>query len=98
MRYLGIEPKKPKIAVFDFTGCAGCELQLANKEETLDAFLGAVEVARFREISSAASDDYEIALIDGAVTRGDEFKLLAEVDRMGELEADQQEAPTVSEG
>ncbi len=39
MKYLGIERAKPKVAVFDFTGCEGCELQLANKEETLGDFL-----------------------------------------------------------
>jgi coenzyme F420-reducing hydrogenase gamma subunit len=42
MKYLGIEPRKPKIAVFDFTGCEGCELQLANKEEMVADFLQAV--------------------------------------------------------
>ncbi len=30
MRYLGIEPVRPKVAVFEFTGCEGCELQLSN--------------------------------------------------------------------
>ena len=49
MKYLGIEPKKPKIAVFDFTGCEGCELQLVNKEETVIDFLHAIEVINFRE-------------------------------------------------
>ena len=76
MKYLGIEPKRPRIAVFDFTGCEGCELQLANKEETAADFLRAIEVVGFREISSAHSDDYEIALIDGSVTRGDEIERL----------------------
>ena len=74
MKYLGIEPKRPRIGVFDFTGCEGCELQLANKEETLAAFLGAVEIASFREISSAQDDgiDYDIAFVDGSISRADE--------------------------
>jgi coenzyme F420-reducing hydrogenase gamma subunit len=76
MKYLGIEPKRPRIAVFDFTGCEGCELQLANREETAADFLRAIEVVSFREISSAHSDDYEIALIDGSITRGDEVERL----------------------
>jgi len=79
MKYLGIKPIRPRLAVFDLTGCEGCELQLANKEETLAAFLGAVEIVRFREISSEASDDYDIALIDGAVTREDEVARLQEI-------------------
>ena len=76
MKYLGIEPQRPRVAVFDFTGCEGCELQLANKEETLAAFLDAIEVVNFREISSAAGDDYDIALVDGAISRDDEVERL----------------------
>lgn len=79
MKYLGIEPKKPKVAVFDFTGCEGCELQLANKEETLVDFLNALEIVEFREISSARSDEYEVALLDGAITRNDEVERLKEI-------------------
>jgi len=72
MKYLGIEPKRPRIAVFDFTGCEGCELQLANKEETLAEFLRAVHIVDFREISSADEGACDLALIEGAVTRADE--------------------------
>ncbi len=79
MKYLGIKPKRLKIAVFDFTGCEGCELQLANKEETLAEFLSAVEIVNFREISSERSDDYDIALIDGAITRSDEISRIREI-------------------
>ncbi len=79
MRYLGIEPIRPKVAVFDFTGCEGCELQLANKERTLGAFLRAIELVRFREVSSQAGQDYEIALLDGAITRTDEVERLREI-------------------
>jgi coenzyme F420-reducing hydrogenase gamma subunit len=74
MKYLGIEPARPRVGVFDFTGCQGCQLQLANKEESLVPFLRAVEVVNFREISSEASDTYDIALIDGCITRGDEVE------------------------
>jgi len=66
MRYLGIEPRRPRVAVFDFTGCEGCELQLANKEETLADFLGAIEIVNFREISSHTGGPYEVALVDAA--------------------------------
>ena len=76
MKYLGIEPNRPRIAVFDFTSCEGCELQLANKEETLADFLNAIKIVCFREISTADEGDYDIALIEGAVTRGDEVDRL----------------------
>lgn len=79
MKYLGLEPKRPRIAVFDFTCCEGCELQLANKEETLLDFLGAVEVVEFREISSAKGGDYDIAFIEGAISRSDEIDRLLKI-------------------
>jgi coenzyme F420-reducing hydrogenase gamma subunit len=76
LRYLGLEHKRPRIGVFDFTGCEGCQLQLANREETLADFLKAVEIVSFREISSEVGNDYDIALVEGAVTRGDEIERL----------------------
>ena len=79
MKYLGIEPLKPKVAVFDFTCCEGCELQLTNKEETLVDFLGAIEVVNFREASSEKRDDYEIAMIEGCVSRSDEIERLLKI-------------------
>ena len=79
MKHLNIEQRRPRIAVFDFTGCEGCELQLTNKEETLGAFLSAIEVVSFREASSAAGDDYDVALIDGAITRPDEVQRLKKI-------------------
>jgi coenzyme F420-reducing hydrogenase gamma subunit len=85
MKHLGIEPQKLSVAVFDFTGCEGCELQLANREETLAAFLGALEVARFREISSATSNAYDVALIDGAITRHDEVERIKAIRKRAKL-------------
>jgi len=76
VRYLGIEPAKPKVAVFDFTSCEGCELQLANKEETLVDFLKCIDVVNFREVSSDKGDAYDVALIEGAITRADEVERL----------------------
>ena len=74
MKYLGFESARPRVAVFDFTGCEGCELQLANKEETLAPFLDAIEIVTFREISSAESSEYDIAFVEGAITRQDEVE------------------------
>jgi coenzyme F420-reducing hydrogenase gamma subunit len=79
MRYLGIAPVKPKVAVFDFTSCEGCELQLVNKEETLGPFLKSIEIVRFREASSATGDGFDIAIVEGAITREDEIERLQRV-------------------
>jgi len=76
MKHLSIQLKRPGIAVFDFTSCEGCELQLANKEDTLVDFLSAVEVVAFREVSSEKGEDYDIAFIEGAISRQDEVERL----------------------
>lgn len=79
MKYLGIKPQKVKIGVFDFTCCEGCELQLANKEDSLVDFLALVEVINFREVSSARGQDYDIALIEGSISRSDEVERLKKI-------------------
>lgn len=79
MRYLCFEPDRPRIAVFDFTSCEGCELQLANKEDTLLPFLASIEVIQFREISSEKGGGYGIAFIEGAISRSDELERLREI-------------------
>ena len=85
MKYLGIESQRPKIGVFDFTGCEGCELQLANKEETLAAFLGCIDVVCFREISSASGVGFTIALVEGAISREDEVERIQWIREQAEV-------------
>ena len=79
MKYLGIDPQKVRIGVFDFTGCEGCELQLANKEESLLDFLSLLEIVNFREVSSDRGDDYDVALIEGNISRADEIERLKDI-------------------
>ncbi len=85
MKYLGIERTRPRVGVFDFTGCEGCELQLANREETLVPFLQALEVVNFREVSSQQGDDYDIAFIDGCISRSDEVPRLRAIRKQAKL-------------
>lgn len=79
MKYLGIPLEKPKIGVFGLTGCEGCQLQISNKEETLVDLLQLVDVRNFRLISSDKADDYDIAFVEGSVTREDEVERLKEI-------------------
>jgi len=79
VKYLGIEPQKVRVGVFDFTGCEGCELQLANKEESLLDFLSLLEIVNFREVSSDKGQDYDVALIEGNVSRADEIERLKDI-------------------
>ncbi len=76
MNHLGFKLDKVKVGSFDFTCCEGCQLQLANKESTLPEFLGLIDIRNFREISSERHDDYDIALVEGSITRSDEIERL----------------------
>lgn len=71
--------KKPKIAFFDFAGCEGDQLQIANLEETLLDVLGHVEVVNFREIMTEKRDDYDIAFVEGSCTRPEDEARLVEI-------------------
>ncbi|NTU92657.1 MAG: NADH:ubiquinone oxidoreductase [Chlorobiaceae bacterium] len=79
MKHLGFNIGKVKIGSFDFTCCEGCQLQLANRESTLPDFLALIDVRNFREISSERFDDYDIALVEGSVTRSDEIERLKKI-------------------
>jgi len=85
MKYLGIPLEKPKVAFFGFTSCEGCQLQIANKEETLADLLGAVEVMNFRLISSDKNNGYDIAFIEGSITTEGEIERLKKIRAQAKL-------------
>ena len=81
MKYQGFSFNKLKIASFDFTCCEGCQLQLANRESSLTDFFELLDIRNFREISSEQHNDYDIALIEGSVSRQDEVERLEAIRR-----------------
>jgi len=60
---------KPRVAFFDFASCEGCQLQIVNLEVEMLDVLAAVDIVNFREAISERSDDYQIAFIEGSITR-----------------------------
>lgn len=67
---------KPRVAFFDFASCEGDQLQVVNLEEDLLGLLDHVEVVSFREAMKEHSDQYDIAFIEGSITRAsDEARL-----------------------
>jgi sulfhydrogenase subunit delta len=67
---------KPKVAIFDFGCCEGCQLQIVNLEEDILGVLGLVDVVAWREAVTGASDDYDIALVEGSITMESEIPRL----------------------
>ena len=60
---------KPRLAVFDFACCEGCQLQIVNLEEEILDLIALVEPVEWREAMSEQSDEYDIALVEGSITR-----------------------------
>ena len=73
------EKKKVRIAFFDFADCEGCQLQVTYLNE---AFLGLLEhcdIVNFREAISERSDDYDIAFVEGSITRKHDEERVKEI-------------------
>jgi coenzyme F420-reducing hydrogenase gamma subunit len=60
---------KPRIGVFKFASCDGCQLSILDAEDDLLALAGAVDLAYFPEASrNMAKGPYDIALVEGSIT------------------------------
>ncbi len=69
---------KPSVAVFDFAGCGGDQLQLVNLEEELLTLTSHIELVSWREgmTPEVEPERYDIALVEGSITRkSDEARL-----------------------
>jgi len=61
--------RKPKLAVWKFASCDGCQLSLLDCEDELLAMAGMVEIANFPEASRAiVRGPYDISLVEGSIT------------------------------
>jgi sulfhydrogenase subunit delta len=61
--------EKPKLAVWKFASCDGCQLSLLDCEEELLEIAGAVEIANFPEASrSIVRGPYDLSLVEGSIT------------------------------
>ena len=77
---------KPRLAIFDFACCEGCQLQIVNLEEEIVDLLSLIEPVEWREAMSDHSDHYDIAIIEGSITRPeDEARLRTIRDRAAVL-------------
>jgi coenzyme F420-reducing hydrogenase gamma subunit len=60
---------KPKLAVYKFASCDGCQLSLLDAEDELLAVAEAIQIANFMEASrEVIPGPYEVALVEGSIT------------------------------
>jgi sulfhydrogenase subunit delta len=70
---------KPRIAIFDFACCEGCQLQIVNLEEEIVSLISQVTPVEWREAISDSSQEYDIAIIEGSITRKEDEEKIREI-------------------
>jgi coenzyme F420-reducing hydrogenase gamma subunit len=64
-----VPKRRPKLAVWKFASCDGCQLTLLNCEDDLLAIADAVQIADFKEASRAVlKGPYDLSLVEGSIT------------------------------
>jgi len=73
-------PKRPKVAVFKFASCDGCQLSLLDAEDELLLVAGAIEIANFPEASRRVlKGPYDIGLVEGSITTPHDVERIREI-------------------
>ena len=72
--------RKPKLAVWKFASCDGCQLSLLDCEDELLTVLGRVEMAHFVEASSKSiRGPYDLSLVEGSITTAHDAERIRKV-------------------
>jgi len=72
--------QKPRLGVFKFASCDGCQLSLLDLEEALLPLADAVDIAYFREATSKESEGpFDLTLIDGSITTAHDRERIRQV-------------------
>ena len=73
--------RKPRIGVFKYSCCAGCEFQLIYFQKHVLDLLGAVDILYCQMLQSGGVEDgpFDVALIEGAITEEWQFEQLKKV-------------------
>jgi coenzyme F420-reducing hydrogenase gamma subunit len=72
--------RKPKLAVWKFASCDGCQLALLDCEDDLLAVAASVEIAYFLEASSSVvKGAYDLSLVEGSITTPHDAERIQEV-------------------
>jgi len=77
---------KPRVAFFDFSCCEGCQLCAIDltAEQLLD-LLAVIDIVEFREAISEQSDSYDIAIVEGSITRDSDIPRLKKIRETAKL-------------
>jgi len=72
--------RKPKVAVYKFSSCDGCQLSILNLEDELLDLASAVDIAYFIEATRTVKPGpYDVGIVEGSVTTPHEVERIKEV-------------------
>jgi sulfhydrogenase subunit delta len=75
--------QKPKLAVWKFASCDGCQLSLLDCEDELLAVADAVDIAHFPEATSTSvKGPYDLSLVEGSITTPHDAERIHQVRRV----------------
>jgi coenzyme F420-reducing hydrogenase gamma subunit len=75
-----VSKERPKLAVWKFASCDGCQLSLLDLEDELLALAATVELAEFREATSGVVEGpYDLSLVEGSITTPHDAERIREV-------------------
>ena len=78
--------RRPKLAVWKFASCDGCQLTLLNCEDELLQLAGAVDIAYFPEASRAViKGPYDLSLVEGSITTPHDAERIHQVRRSSRI-------------
>lgn len=79
---MSIERRKPRLAVWKFASCDGCQLTLLDCEDELLAVAREVEIAYFPEATRAeVSGRYDLSIVEGSITTAHDAERIRDVRR-----------------
>jgi coenzyme F420-reducing hydrogenase gamma subunit len=74
--------RRPKLAVWKFASCDGCQLSLLDCEDELLELAERVEIAHFREATrSVVAGPYDVSLVEGSISTPDQAQKIRQVRR-----------------
>ena len=76
----------PRLAVWKFASCDGCQLTLLDCEDELLSIAGRVEIAHFLEASRATSPGpYDLSVVEGSITTPEDIDRIREIRRVSKF-------------
>lgn len=81
-----LKPSRPKLAVYKFASCDGCQLSLLDCEDELLSVAEILQISNFPEASKMKIEGpYDISLVEGSITTEHDIERIQEVRKQSKI-------------